>query len=612
VPGIVAELRSLAAAEACERDWKTAVAEGPTRTREAVERRSAGLRESEDEEKRANAARDQAAKSDADAGQWEAQASGLPSGGEPEPGLAELSAEELRHVWETRERAYRQELGAESIRATLDEVETELRRLAPLVRVPEDQRERALALLARPEGAGEELRRDALRAAEEVHRTALAYEGERRAAVTQLGTEREAAGRNRQPLAAPLVASSLESALALRERYTGEDRDAESRENSLNSQRGVARDRHARAQARAQGLLGSADTIAAAADLAEAPDAEPFGEDVERARQAVARAVRDLKHTAGEAEQARGAASASARRLQQLAEERAYQGLGPRLTGRVADPGPLAEHATSMAGELQLRIGPLRADIDSAETDRRMVVGGLVKAVRDAFRDLRRIEEASRLPADLGAWGGEPFVRIRFEQPRAEDEWELRVGGVVEDWVNREQVQARSGLAILRQALRRANTRRPAAGEAASVFQVSMLKPDAILTTQRYAVESMKFSEGQDLTTAILLYCAFVHQRVLRQGDPGGVTGVLLLDNPIGKASLEQLIRLQRTVATVMGVQLIATTGVRDREAISHYPKIVGIRPVRSRDGRRKYLVANDDPMGDGLSAAELIARGQA
>jgi hypothetical protein len=120
----------------------------------------------------------------------------------------------------------------------------------------------------------------------------------------------------------------------------------------------------------------------------------------------------------------------------------------------------------------------------------------------------------------------------------------------------------------------------------------------------------MKFSEGQDLTTAILLYCAFVHQRVLRQGDPGAVTGVLLLDNPIGKASLEQLIRLQRTVATVMGVQLIATTGVRDREAISHYPKVVGIRPVRSRDGRRKYLVANDDPMGDGLSAAELIARG--
>ena len=61
-----------------------------------------------------------------------------------------------------------------------------------------------------------------------------------------------------------------------------------------------------------------------------------------------------------------------------------------------------------------------------------------------------------------------------------------------------------------------------------------------------------------------------------------------------------------------MGVQLIATTGVRDREAISHYPKVVGIRPVRSRDGRRKYLLANEDPMGDGLAAAELISRDRA
>lgn len=609
VPGVVVELRTLAGAEARESGWRSLLDDGPQRMHEAVERQSARLRESAEEDERAETARDQAAKSQADARRWEAEADGLPTSGEAEPGLADLSAEELRQVWEARDRAYRQELGAESITATVDGIEDELRRLAPQLRAPQERRARALALLARADGATEELRRDALRAAEAALRTAVAEEGERRATLTVRETERESAERNRQPLTAPLVASSLEAALGLEERYAAEDRDAESRENSLNSQRGQARERQSRAETRAQGLRGASDTIAAAADLPEALDAEPFGEDVEQARQAVARVVRDLKQAGVEVEQARSAAAGTARCLQRLAEEREYHGLGPRLTSRVAEPGPLAAHATSLAAELQLRLGPLRADIDSAETDRRMVVGGLVKAVRDAFRDLRRIGEASRLPPDLGAWGGEPFVRINFEQPRAEDEWELRVGGVVQDWVNREQVPARSGLAILRQALRRANTRRPAAGEATSAFHVTMLKPDAILTTQRYAVEAMKFSEGQDLTTAILLYCAFVHQRVLNQGDPGGVTGALLLDNPIGKASLEQLIKLQRTVATVMGVQLIATTGVRDREAISHYPKVVGIRPVRSRDGRRKYLVANEDPMGDGLAAAELISR---
>ncbi|TMC05995.1 MAG: hypothetical protein E6J41_20230 [Chloroflexi bacterium] len=411
------------------------------------------------------------------------------------------------------------------------------------------------------------------------------------------------------PLDAPLVASTLDAALGLEERYRAEEREAESRVNSLNSQRGQAQARGSRARERAQGLRGAVDTLAAAADLPEAPDAEPYAEDVERAREVVSRIVAELKRNGVEAEQARTAAARTGRQLQHLAEERGYQRLGPRLTSRIADAGPLAEHVAALAGELELRLAPLRADIESAETDRRMVVGGLVKVVKDAFRDLSRIGEASRLPEDLGAWGGEPFVRVHFERPRAEDEWELRVGGVVEDWVNREQMPARSGLAMLRQALRQANTRRPAAGEPGSAFLVTLLKPDAILTTQRYAVEAMKFSEGQDLTTAILLYCAFVNQRVQRQGDPGGVTGALLLDNPIGKASLEQLIKLQQTVARKMGVQLIATTGVRDREAISHYPKVVGIRPVRSRDGRRKYLVANDDPMGDGLTAAELVAR---
>jgi hypothetical protein len=609
IPAVVAELKAVAADEAREPEWRGVVARGPARIQEAMERREALRRESEEEQGRADHDRDEAAKKRAAANQWGAQAGGLPAAAEDEPALAELPVEALRRVWDDRDRAYRQEVGAESIAAALDAVRERLSELGPQLRASEEQLTRASALLARPDGAAQDLRRAALVGAEQEHSAAVAQQGERRAAVRQRQVELERAERERLPLEAALVASSLDAARGLEERYREEDREAERRENSLNSQRGQAQARFSRARERAQGLQGAADTIAAAADLPDAPDGEPFAEDTGRARQAVAAIVEGLKHTAGEADRARAIAAGTARRLQQLGEAREYQRLGPRLTSRIAEPGPLAAAVAALAGELELRLAPLRADIESAESDRRMVVGGLVKGVKDAFRDLRRIGEASRLPEDLGAWGGEPFVRVGFEPPRAEDEWELRVSGVVEDWVNREQVPARSGLAILRQALRRANTRRPAAGEGTSTFLVTLLKPDAILTTQRYAVEAMKFSEGQDLTTAILLYCAFVNQRVLRQGDPGGVAGTLLLDNPIGKASLEQLIKLQRTVATVMGVQLIATTGVRDREAISHYPKVVGIRPVRSRDGRRKYLVTSEDPMGDGLAAAELIAR---
>lgn len=609
VPGIVVEIRGLAASEALEPGWRAAVADSPSRTQEAANRRTDREVESREAEQEANRARDDASRQETIAEQWEKEAGGLPSGVEVEPGLTELPVEALRGVWEQRERAYRQELGAESITASLDATRQQLRELDPRTRAPEAQLERVRTLLTQPDGATAGTRLAALRRAEAAHSQAVEMEGGKKVDLQRREAEREAAEGNRLPLGVPLSASSLDGAYDLEERYREEDREAERRENSLNSLRGQAQVRSTRARERAAGLLGQTDTLAAAADLAEVPDSPPYAGEVEEAREAVAGIVAGLKQTATEEDRARTAAAGTGRRLRQLAEAREYQRLGPKLTARVGDPGTLAGQVTELAAELELRLAPLRADIETAETDRRMVVGGLVKAVKDAFRDLRRIGEASRLPEGLDAWTGEPFVRIHFDQPRAEDELELRVGGVVEDWVNREQVPARSGLAILRQALRRANTRRPAAGESGSVFGVTLLKPDAILTTQRYAVEAMKFSEGQDLTTAILLYSAFVNHRVQRQGDPGGVAGVLLLDNPIGKASLEQLIKLQRTVATVMGVQLIATTGVRDREAISHYPKVIGIRPVRSRDGRRKYLVANDDPMGDAMVAAELVAR---
>jgi hypothetical protein len=55
-------------------------------------------------------------------------------------------------------------------------------------------------------------------------------------------------------------------------------------------------------------------------------------------------------------------------------------------------------------------------------------------------------------------------------------------------------------------------------------------------------------------------------------------SGVLFLDNPIGKASAEYLLDLQQGVAAALGVQLVYTTGLSDDRALAAFPLWVRMR----------------------------------
>ena len=64
---------------------------------------------------------------------------------------------------------------------------------------------------------------------------------------------------------------------------------------------------------------------------------------------------------------------------------------------------------------------------------------------------------------------------------------------------------------------------------------------------------------------------------------------MLILDNPIGRASRVRFLELQREVARAMGVQLIYTTGVNDHEALRALPNVIRLRNERKdrNSGRR-------------------------
>lgn len=94
-------------------------------------------------------------------------------------------------------------------------------------------------------------------------------------------------------------------------------------------------------------------------------------------------------------------------------------------------------------------------------------------------------------------------------------------------------------------------------------------------------VESiLHFSGGEGVTTAILLYCTLLQ---LRTQTYGRVThtkdaGALILDNPIGKCSRPDLLKMHREISKKMRVQLIYLTGVNDVNAIGTFDRVLRLK----------------------------------
>ncbi len=211
------------------------------------------------------------------------------------------------------------------------------------------------------------------------------------------------------------------------------------------------------------------------------------------------------------------------------------------------------------------------------------------------MRTLRTAQRVSRLPDGLGDWSGQEFLRIVFA-PLEEALLVDRLGEVVDEaakgrtgWAAGDGRETkRDGLSLL---LRGVQVAVPKG------FRVDMLKPDSVLRTERERVSEVKdvFSGGQQLTAAIILYCTMA---ALRANNRGRIrdrhSGVLFLDNPIGRASAGYLLELQRSVADALGVQLIYTTGLFDAGALSEFPLIIRLRNDADLRAGRKYLAVDD------------------
>jgi len=304
---------------------------------------------------------------------------------------------------------------------------------------------------------------------------------------------------------------------------------------------------------------------------------------------------------------------AAADQLAQYATEKRFEKLSTPVRQQVISVkrDQLPAHAAEWAEALRPRLRSLTDDLAQIDRHRGGIITRLQGMVDGALRTLRSAQRVSRLPDGLGDWSGQEFLRIRFTELE-DNALTEKLGEVVDEAAVGKTADGRDvkrdGLSLVLRGVRAA---------APKGFRVDMLKPDSVLRTERQRVSEIRdvFSGGQQLTAAIILYCTLA---ALRANNRGKVrnrhSGVLFLDNPIGRASAGYLLELQRAVAEALGVQLIYTTGLFDAGALSEFPLIVRLRNDADLRAGRKYLSVDStirnslDDLGDPDGVARLSA----
>ncbi|WP_326833953.1 hypothetical protein VSH64_03305 [Amycolatopsis rhabdoformis] len=512
------------------------------------------------------------------------------------PGAAEVAedaetpaepVDALRRTFASASEAYAKVEVGSDLRAELEQAESaEAAAGSALEALDEAVRVRAAELLETPDGSDASARAAALARArrvvdsvEEDRTEAIGLVSTRRAELDVLPLHTGAASPGERPRDIEhglelIDAASLEVSAAARTWEELQERRAAA-EATLES---------AKASASGFGLLGES-----LSHLMPEEPAPAYDGDVEsaRARHSQLNTVLTSAQEAADAGDRRVRAAAD--QLAQYATEKRFEKLSTPVRQQViaVKRDQLPGHAAEWAEALRPRLRTLSDDLAQIDRHRGGIITRLQGMVDGALRTLRSAQRVSRLPDGLGDWSGQEFLRIRFTELE-DNVLAEKLGEVVDEAAVGKTADGRDvkrdGLSLVLRGVMVA---------APKGFRVDMLKPDSVLRTERQRVSEIRdvFSGGQQLTAAIILYCTLAALRANNRGKARNRhSGVLFLDNPIGRASAGYLLELQRAVAEALGVQLIYTTGLFDAGALAEFPLIVRLRNDADLRAGRKYL----------------------
>ena len=337
--------------------------------------------------------------------------------------------------------------------------------------------------------------------------------------------------------------------------------------------------------------IGSAYADLLAADLPADHVLELRDDQISGAVDAIETVLKQARTQLARLDSARAAAVRSVRGF---ASESRFEALKSLLAKKLveAEPEDLERLAEAHIADLGARRQQLEAQVASIDRHRETLVTEALNAAEEGLALLRSAANQSRLPEHVPGLGGAQFLRITTHTVEDVAERRSRIATLIDEICDAGQLP--SGLALVQRAVRRL----------ARPIKVYVLHPDPARGRESVEIpEITRCSGGEQLTSAILLYCTLAQVRARARGASRKGTSTLILDNPIGRASRARFLELQREVARTMGVQLVYTTGVNDYDALRALPKIVRLRNQRVDRGSGHQVVELDE---GGVEAIQL------
>lgn len=258
----------------------------------------------------------------------------------------------------------------------------------------------------------------------------------------------------------------------------------------------------------------------------------------------------------------------------------------------------LETHSIDWRQQLDLRVNTIDAQLSEMNRHRDILITEVLSAAEEGLSLIKSAANQSRLPQHVPGLGGQQFLRITTHEPADHGERRGRIGALIDELLDEDDVP--SGLALVQRSV----------SKLAKPIRVKVLNPDPDLAGVPVDISDMaRFSGGEQLTGAILLYCTLAQLRSRTHGQQRKSSSVLILDNPIGRASRVRFLELQREVARAMGVQLFYTTAVNDHEALRTLPNVIRLRNLRF-DRNKGHRVLEHDALDRGATIQSVrVAR---
>jgi hypothetical protein len=265
-------------------------------------------------------------------------------------------------------------------------------------------------------------------------------------------------------------------------------------------------------------------------------------------------------------------------------------------------------NTTQLIQDCNERKSGLEAKLVEIDKVRDTLIDQLYTRANEAVRSLEHAARLSRMPEGVGAWSGQPFLKVHVPARASQAERRVLLSRLMDSWMapQKKDMTIPRGAELAYECLIAIMNQRE--------IDIEILKPEAfdpLVCNYQPVTKLASFSGGQRVTAAILLYCVIVRVRS-DQGDILTDCGFLMLDNPFGKASHFPLVELQLKMANVMGVQLIYMTGINDLEALASFPLRLRLRNSARNTANGERVVQHEPHTVEAVRLGEIVPNGNA